>query len=41
VEIPRGAEVIPESIIRAMVAIAEQVDDAYRNLCLETLCELG
>ncbi|KAI8055952.1 Rapamycin-insensitive companion of mTOR, N-term-domain-containing protein [Syncephalis plumigaleata] len=41
VEVPRGAEVIPESILRAMVAIAEQVDDAYRNLCLETLCELA
>ncbi|RKP22381.1 Rapamycin-insensitive companion of mTOR, N-term-domain-containing protein [Syncephalis pseudoplumigaleata] len=41
VEVPRGAEIIPESILRAMVAIAEQVDDVYRNLCLETLCELA
>ncbi|KAI9599428.1 Rapamycin-insensitive companion of mTOR, N-term-domain-containing protein [Syncephalis fuscata] len=40
-EIPRGAEVIPESILRAMVAIAEQVEDTYRNLCLETICELA
>ncbi|RKP05819.1 Rapamycin-insensitive companion of mTOR, middle domain-containing protein [Thamnocephalis sphaerospora] len=40
-EVPNGPPCIPESILRALVAIAEQPDDVYRNLCLETICELG
>jgi rapamycin-insensitive companion of mTOR len=40
-ELPNGASAIPESMTRALVAIAEQPDDGYRNICLETLCELG
>lgn len=30
-----------EAVTRAVVSIAEQADDVFRNLCLETLCEIG
>ncbi|KAL5037102.1 hypothetical protein BDV3_006204 [Batrachochytrium dendrobatidis] len=38
---PEGANIIPMSIIRAIVAIAEQIDDKFRSVCLETICELA
>ncbi|KAJ3178983.1 hypothetical protein HDU87_003252 [Geranomyces variabilis] len=40
-DIPGGAEVLPQNLARITVAVAEQVDDRLRNLCLETLCELA
>jgi hypothetical protein len=30
-----------EAVCRAVVAVAEHAEDVYRNLCLETLCELA
>lgn len=31
---------VPQSVVRALVAIAEQTGDKLRNICLETLAEI-
>lgn len=31
---------VPRSVVRALVAIAEQTSDKLRNICLETLAEI-
>jgi rapamycin-insensitive companion of mTOR len=31
---------VPQSVVRALVAIAEQASDKLRNICLETLAEI-
>ncbi|KAJ1336962.1 hypothetical protein BSLG_006722 [Batrachochytrium salamandrivorans] len=36
-----GSQLIPMSIVRSLVAIAEQIDDRFRNVCLETICEIA
>ncbi|KAI8586531.1 Rapamycin-insensitive companion of mTOR, N-term-domain-containing protein [Geranomyces variabilis] len=41
IDIPGGAEVLPQNLARITVAVAEQVDDRLRSICLETLCELA
>ncbi|TPX62078.1 hypothetical protein PhCBS80983_g00632 [Powellomyces hirtus] len=40
-DIPGGAHLLPQNLARILVAVAEQPDDRYRNVCLETLCELA
>ncbi|KAI9140964.1 Rapamycin-insensitive companion of mTOR, N-term-domain-containing protein [Paraphysoderma sedebokerense] len=41
ISIPNAAEIIPASIIRVLVSIAEYPDDKLRMICVETLCELS
>ena len=38
-----GPEFIPlsEPVIRAFIAVAEQADDPFRFICIQTLAELG
>jgi hypothetical protein len=36
-----GVIYISQNIVRAVVAIAEQTDCRLRNICLETIAELG
>lgn len=36
-----GAETLPLSILRAIVALSEQLDDRMRNSSIEMICELG
>ncbi|KAJ3112369.1 hypothetical protein HDU96_004614 [Phlyctochytrium bullatum] len=36
-----GDGVVPHSVVRTLVAIAEQPDDKFRIVALETLCELA
>ncbi|KAJ3208873.1 hypothetical protein HDU67_006498 [Dinochytrium kinnereticum] len=36
-----GAGIVPHSIVRTLVAIAEQPDDKFRIVALETVCELA
>ncbi|KAJ3033210.1 hypothetical protein HDV00_006653 [Rhizophlyctis rosea] len=40
-DIPGGVELLPQSIVRTIIAVAEQSDDKMRNVSLETLCEFG
>ncbi|KAM3580575.1 hypothetical protein VKS41_007236 [Umbelopsis sp. WA50703] len=35
-----GLAYVPQSVVRALVAIAEQASDKLRNICLETLAEI-
>lgn len=41
VEMKNAWTFIPQSIVRALVALAGAVDDRYRRVSIETLCELG
>lgn len=41
IELPYAAEKMPHSIVRTLIAVAEQPDDKFKLICLETLCELG
>lgn len=36
-----GAQYLPQSVVRVLVAIAEQPDDRLRCIAIETLCELS
>jgi hypothetical protein len=36
-----GAVYVSQNIVRAVVAVAEQTDCRLRNICLETIAELG
>jgi mannitol/fructose-specific phosphotransferase system IIA component len=36
-----GMQHISDSVLRAVIAIAEQTDEKLRNACLETLGEMG
>ncbi|KAI8999819.1 Rapamycin-insensitive companion of mTOR, N-term-domain-containing protein [Gaertneriomyces semiglobifer] len=40
-DVREGALLLPQNLVRMLVAIAEQPDDKFRNVCLETLCELA
>ncbi|KAJ3087070.1 hypothetical protein HK102_011873 [Quaeritorhiza haematococci] len=40
-DVQDGWTLIPQSVVRTVVAIAEQNDDKFRNICIETLCELA
>lgn len=40
IDVRGGCDLIPQSIIRILVALAEQIDEKYRNISIETLCEL-
>ncbi|KND04740.1 uncharacterized protein SPPG_00443, partial [Spizellomyces punctatus DAOM BR117] len=40
-DVPGGSELIPQSLIRMLVAVSEQPDDKFRTICVETLCELA
>lgn len=37
---PMGSNLFPQSICRVLVAICDQFDDRFRNIAVETLCEL-
>ncbi|CEP20634.1 unnamed protein product [Cyberlindnera jadinii] len=39
-DIPNGAKEITRGLANAVLAIAEQVDDKMRKLCIETSCEI-
>ncbi|KAL2912185.1 hypothetical protein HK105_208318 [Polyrhizophydium stewartii] len=41
IEEPEGPHFVPMSVVRALAAIAEQLDDRFRTICLETICELA
>jgi len=41
VDIPGTVDLIPQSVIRIVIAIAEQSEEKFRNICIETICELG
>ena len=41
IDMPGGVDLIPQSLVRTIIAIAEQSDDKLRNVSLETLCEIG
>ncbi|KAI8823473.1 Rapamycin-insensitive companion of mTOR, N-term-domain-containing protein [Fimicolochytrium jonesii] len=36
-----GADILPQSLVRSLVSLAESADDKFRGVCLETLCELA
>lgn len=36
-----GSAYVSQNIVRAVVAVAEQTDCRLRNICLETIAELG
>ncbi|KAJ3411340.1 hypothetical protein HDV05_002361 [Chytridiales sp. JEL 0842] len=41
IDCPDGSAHIPQSVVRVIVAIAEHVEDKFRSVCIETLCELA
>ncbi|KAJ3298719.1 hypothetical protein HK104_010434, partial [Borealophlyctis nickersoniae] len=41
IDIRGGVELLPQSVIRTIVAITEQPDDKFRGVCVETICEYG
>jgi hypothetical protein len=41
IDSPKAVATIPESVVYTLIAVAENVEDKLRNICLETLCELG
>ncbi|KAI9096093.1 Rapamycin-insensitive companion of mTOR, N-term-domain-containing protein [Phlyctochytrium arcticum] len=41
VDVSGGAKLLPQSLVRMLVALSEQVDDKFRAICVETLCELA
>ncbi|KAI9208047.1 Rapamycin-insensitive companion of mTOR, N-term-domain-containing protein [Polychytrium aggregatum] len=41
IDVPEGADYIPQSIVRILVSIVGQADESFRNVCLETLCEIA
>ncbi len=40
-DVPGAAAIIPHSIVRALIAVAEQAEERNSKIALETLCELG
>ncbi|TPX50488.1 hypothetical protein SeLEV6574_g00869 [Synchytrium endobioticum] len=41
IDVPAGAAIIPQSLVRMLVALAEQSDEKFRGISAETLCELA
>ncbi|KAJ1549946.1 hypothetical protein HK096_009546, partial [Nowakowskiella sp. JEL0078] len=41
IDIPDGVESISPAIMRVLISISEQPDDKFRNICLETICEIS
>ncbi|TPX33890.1 hypothetical protein SmJEL517_g03313 [Synchytrium microbalum] len=41
IDAPGGAAILPQSLVRMMVALAEQTDEKFRTVCAETLSELA
>ncbi|BFZ59731.1 hypothetical protein YB2330_000747 [Saitoella coloradoensis] len=39
-DVPRGTTLLPRSVVRAVVAVAEHTEDKLANICIETLAEL-
>lgn len=36
-----GSVLLSEPVLRAFIAVAEQADDPFRFICIQTLAELG
>ncbi|KAJ3124003.1 hypothetical protein HK098_001434 [Nowakowskiella sp. JEL0407] len=40
VDFPGGVDSISPAVMRVLIAIAEHTEDKFRNICLETICEI-
>ncbi|KAJ3219964.1 hypothetical protein HK099_004488 [Clydaea vesicula] len=41
IDVSGGGKLIPQSVVRVLISIAEQPDEKWKPICIETLCELA